>query len=60
MANAPLIEAGRGELVVVICPTTKAENFLQEDWTIFICVKRVPGDLPVGQISRGVERPVKG
>jgi hypothetical protein len=29
----PLYEAGRGDLVKVICPTGKAENSLQEGWT---------------------------
>jgi hypothetical protein len=33
MANAPLIETERGELVEVICPTTKAEFILTQDWT---------------------------
>jgi hypothetical protein len=33
MANAPLIEAGRGELVEMICPTGKAKYFSQKGWT---------------------------
>jgi hypothetical protein len=33
MANAPLVEAGWGELVKLICPTTKAENFSLRRWT---------------------------
>jgi hypothetical protein len=32
-AYAPLIEAGRGELVEMICPTAKAKYFCKEGWT---------------------------
>jgi hypothetical protein len=31
--NVPLGEAGRGELVEMICPTAKGKYFLPEDWT---------------------------
>jgi hypothetical protein len=51
MANAPLIEAGWGELVEMICPTTKAENLLPKCWTNLLRPEQAFGDLPVGQIS---------
>src|SRR3984957_9082448 len=45
MANAPLIEVGRGELVKMICPTAKAKYFRKEGWTGFSQKQ------PVGQIT---------
>jgi hypothetical protein len=45
MANAPLIEAGRGELVEMICPTAKAKYFCKGGWTA------ISQKQPVGQIT---------
>jgi hypothetical protein len=46
----PLCEAGRGELVKVICPTGKAENFSCGGWT-----RKLP-DSPSGKSHRPVGR----
>jgi hypothetical protein len=43
IASRPSEEAGRGELVEMICPTAKAENFFEQDWTAkisLICLKK--------------------
>ena len=39
--ETPLCEAGRGELVEMICPTGKAEYFSQKDWTTQITLIRL-------------------
>jgi hypothetical protein len=39
--ETPLCEAGRGELVEMICPTLKAEYFSQKDWTTQITLIRL-------------------
>src|SRR6202035_3983211 len=43
IASRPSEEAGRGELVKMICPTAKAENFFEQDWTdkiSLICLRK--------------------
>src|SRR5579863_8268281 len=39
--ETPLRWAGRGELVEMICPTGKAENFFARDWTAKISLIRL-------------------
>jgi hypothetical protein len=39
--ETPLCEAGRGELVEMICPTAKAEYFSRGDWTTQITLIRL-------------------
>src|ERR1700690_4106549 len=48
IAIRPSCEAGRGELVEMICPTGKAEYFCQEGWTR-ICA-RCPSGKSVGSL----------
>jgi hypothetical protein len=44
MANAPLFGSRRRELVALICPSAKAENFCEQAGQVF-------ADLPVGLLS---------